>query len=721
MNVPFASSPDTVDTWRNWRFWALGILFAVGTAAILILPLLTSNQTALRAGDVAPFDIRAPSNLTYISDIETDQARAAAERAVELVYTPVDTGVARRQVAQARQVIDFIRAVRSDTLTPPDQRRAMIQDVPGLSLTPAQIDNILILSDGAWQAIADETIAVVDSVMRAAIRDVDLAERQARLPALVSITLSEDQAALVSALAKGFITPNSVLDEQTTAQRRAEARNAVEPRQVSYVAGQVIVREGAIITPSMVEALEHLGLATPRVDWADIAGLGLTALLAAATMGLYLWHYEPGLIRQPRHLLLLILLMLMFLLTARLIVPGRTVLPYLFPAATLSMLLAVLLGPGLAFVASVVLGGLIGVMTDGSLELSTYFIVGGVVATIALSRVERLNAFFRAGLYAALSNIVTILAFRLPQGDTDSIGLVQLIAVAVVNGGLAGSITLGGLFTFGNLFNLATTVQLIELARPTHPLLNELMRKAPGTYHHTLMVANLAEQAAITIGANALLTRVGAFYHDVGKAARPYMFVENQIGGTNVHDQFDPQTSAEIIVSHINDGLELARKYRLPARVLAFIPEHHGTMRAGFLYQKALERANGDASKLDESSFRYPGPRPRSKETALLMLADGCEAAVRAGQPSSPEQVAEIVTKVINDRVAQGQLDESPLTLNDLRLARESFITTLQGVFHPRLQYPDMTKRDNAQPQPAPTDALARQREVRAADAEIED
>ncbi|HJW84850.1 MAG TPA: hypothetical protein VJ754_11140, partial [Anaerolineae bacterium] len=501
MNLQLASPAGAAGAGRNWRFWALGALFAVGTAAILIVPLLLSDQTALRAGDVAPFDIRAARNVSFVSEIDTEQARAAAERAVAPVYTPPDAGVARRQVAQARQVIDFIRAVRADTVTPPEQRRGMVQDVPGLSLTPAQIDAILVMPDSTWSAIAGETIAVVDLSMREAIRDIDLAERQARLPALVNIALSEEQATLVSALARGFIVPNSLVDEPATTQRRAEARNSVEPRQVSYVAGQIVIREGAVITPLTVEALEHLGLATPQIDWADVLGLALAALLATALMGLYLWHYEQSLIWQPRHLLLLILLILIFLATARLIVPGRAVVPYLFPASTLSMLLAVLLGPGLAFVSSIVLGILIGVMTGGSLELATYFAASGVIATLALSRVERLNAFFWAGVYAAVANVVTILAFRLPQGDTDSVGFVTLVTAAVINGGLAGSITLGGLFMFGSLFNLTTTVQLIELARPTHPLLNELMRKAHGTYHHTLMVANLAEQAAVRIGA----------------------------------------------------------------------------------------------------------------------------------------------------------------------------------------------------------------------------
>ncbi len=694
MSTSFSATSNTRKAWRDWRFWTMGALFTIGTAAILIVPLLTTDQVALKVGDVAPRDVKAPQSLSFVSNVETEQLRDEAERRVATVYTRVDTGISRQQVAKARQAIDFIRAVRADTVTPIEQRRQMLQGVPELALTPAQIDSILILTDAAWDAIAKETIDVVDLAMRETIRDVDLAERKARLPALVSIALSEEHAALVSALAQGFIVPNSLPDEEATAQRRADARNAVEPKQVSYVTGQVVVREGVIVTEAMIEALEHMGLATPRVEWGDIAGLALFSLLLASIMGLYLWRYEPELVRQPLNLALLVLLMLIFLVAAKLMVPGRTVLPYVYPVAALAMLLTVLLGPGLALTSTAVMAALVGVMTDGSLELAAYVAAGSAVATITLSRIDRLNGFFWAGLYVGLANIVTILAFRLPVGELDSVGLLTLIAAALVNGILSASITLVGLFTFGNVFDLTTTVQLLELARSNHPLLNDLMHKAPGTYHHTLMVANLAEQAAARIGANALLTRVGAFYHDVGKAARPYMFVENQIDGSNVHDQLDPQTSAEIIVSHVNDGLELARKYRLPSRVRAFIPEHHGTMRASFLYSKALERAGGDASKLDESLFRYPGPKPRSKETALLMLADGAEAATRATRPTSPEQVEEIVKKVIDDRIAHGQLDESPLTLNDLRLVRESLTATLQGVFHPRLQYPEQKKAD---------------------------
>jgi len=230
-------------------------------------------------------------------------------------------------------------------------------------------------------------------------------------------------------------------------------------------------------------------------------------------------------------------------------------------------------------------------------------------------------------------------------------------------------------------------MRLIELSRPDHPLLQRLLREAPATYHHSLMVANLAEQAAERIGANAMLTRVGAYYHDVGKIARPYFFTENQAEGVNPHDRLDPSTSAEIIISHVKDGLELARRYRLPGRIRAFIPEHHGTSWVSFLYGKAVQLA-GDAALVDESDFRHHGPKPQSKETALVMLADGCEATVRAMRPTSAEEVAEIVNRVISERVADGQLSECDLTLRDLEIIRETFISALKGVFHPRIKYP---------------------------------
>jgi putative nucleotidyltransferase with HDIG domain len=388
-----------------------------------------------------------------------------------------------------------------------------------------------------------------------------------------------------------------------------------------------------------------------------------------------------------RPLLLLVLLVSLSVLGAGLMVPGGLVLRYLAPAPALAMLASATLGPHAGVAVAIFLGGVAGVIADNSLEMATYTAVGGLVAALALRRVERISALFRAGAFVALVHVAIAAIFRLPQGIVQPGDLLITALSGMFNGGLSASLALGGLFLVGPLFDITTTMRLIELSRPDHPLLQRLLREAPATYHHGLMVANLAEQAAESIGADALLTRVGAYYHDVGKIARPYFFTENQVEGVNPHDRLDPRTSAEIIVGHVKDGLELARRYRLPRRVRAFVAEHHGTTWVSFLYGRAVQLA-GDAALVDERNFHHQGPRPQSKETALVMLADGCEAAVRAARPTNAEEVAGIVNRVIDQRVTDGQLDECDLTLRDLQAIRQTFISALKGIFHPRIQYP---------------------------------
>jgi putative nucleotidyltransferase with HDIG domain len=329
------------------------------------------------------------------------------------------------------------------------------------------------------------------------------------------------------------------------------------------------------------------------------------------------------------------------------------------------------------------------------LEVLVYAAWGGLTAALTLGRVERISALFRAGACVALAHVVVVVIFRLPQDIAQPSDLLAPALAGIANGGISASLALGGLFLIGPLFDIATTMRLVELSRPDHPLLQRLLREAPATYHHSLMVANLAEQAAERIGADALLARVGAYYHDVGKITRPYFFTENQVEGVNPHDRLDPRTSAEVLISHVKDGVEMARRYRLPRHVRAFIPEHHGTSWVSFLYNKAVQQA-GDAALVDENDFRHQGPKPQSRETALVMLADGCEAAVRSMRPTSAEETAEVVGRVISERVADGQLSECNLTLRDLEIVRAAFISTLKGVFHPRIQYPQSEKVSTA-------------------------
>jgi len=226
------------------------------------------------------------------------------------------------------------------------------------------------------------------------------------------------------------------------------------------------------------------------------------------------------------------------------------------------------------------------------------------------------------------------------------------------------------------------------------------MLKAPGTYHHSILVSNMSEEAAGRVGADALLARVGAYYHDIGKITRPYFFIDNQMGGVNVHDRLDARTSSEIIISHVNDGLDLAKKYRLPSRVRDFIPQHQGTALVTYFYHKARETEGDEVSQND---FRYPGPKPQTKETAIVLLADSCEAAVRAERPDSLEGIEELTRKVIGSKVLDGQLDECDLTLRDLDEIRGAFVKILQGVFHPRVKYPEETVEGEEDERPKTT------------------
>ncbi len=311
---------------------------------------------------------------------------------------------------------------------------------------------------------------------------------------------------------------------------------------------------------------------------------------------------------------------------------------------------------------------------------------------------NRLATYLWGGSLLIIVQVAVLVSFSLLNGALDVNQLMAYAFASAINGVFSTSLTLINFYILGFLFGITTVVQLLELARPTHPLMQQLITKAPGTYHHSLVVGNLAERAAAAVGADAFLTRVGAYYHDVGKIKRPHYFTENQQGGINPHNQLDPRTSAQIIISHVADGLELAERYRLPQRVRDFIAEHHGTTLVAYFYRKALEQAANNGGAVNERDFRYPGPKPRSKETAILMLADAVEAIARSRQPQTREELDEIVQRVILERLEENQLDDTPLTLQDLARIRQAFVEMLSGVYHTRVRYPEPQPAEDAQP-----------------------
>jgi hypothetical protein len=378
------------------------------------------------------------------------------------------------------------------------------------------------------------------------------------------------------------------------------------------------------------------------------------------------------------------------LITARLVVPNRTIVPYAFPLPAAGLLLATLFGMETGMIFSL---GICVLATYGQANaqiLLPYYLFSTWCGVAMLGQARRFWAFFRAGMTVAAVAVAMIVGYRITSGDMDWIGLATLVGAATFNGLASAGLALLLQFLLAQFLSLPTALQLLEISRPDFPLLQEFLRKAPGTYQHSLHVSNLAEQAAEKIGADALLTRVGAIYHDIGKTlVDPSFFIENQIpGSVNTHTDITPEQAAASILKHVRDGVALARKHRLPRRIDDFILEHHGTMLTRYQFMQAVERAGGDAGKVDQDKFRYPGPRPRSRETALLMLADACEARSRAENPQSEDRLREIVRSVIEIVERDGQLDNTQLTLYDLHQVTESFITTLRGTYHPRIQYP---------------------------------
>ena len=378
--------------------------------------------------------------------------------------------------------------------------------------------------------------------------------------------------------------------------------------------------------------------------------------------------------------------------------PADPLLSYLFPVPAFSMALAVAIDVPFGILATVLAGLAMGYAGNASLALTTYVVIGGLVGALSLKWVERKYRLLWSSIYVALANVVVVLIFSLPGRESDPLGLARFLIIGIANGLLSASLASIGFFAADILSGHTSSLQLLELAQPTQPVLRQLLQRAPGTYHHSLMVSSLAEQAAEQVGADALLVRVGGLYHDVGKMLQPEYFIENQQSGSNGHDQLDPRNSAQIIIGHVKKGLDLARKYGLPREVRAFIAEHHGTTLVKFFYHQALEQA-GDPARVDEADFRYPGPRPRSKETALVMLADSCEATVRAENPASTEEMVKIVEGIITDKASSGELDESGLTVHELNVIRDTFARMFQGVLHRRIKYP---KEETEQPAEQP-------------------
>jgi putative nucleotidyltransferase with HDIG domain len=677
-----------VDQFRLWvRRHSLALFFAIvalGMTLILSYDLPGTRQVDVAVDRPAPNDLFSSRSLTFTSDLLTAQARDQAARAVSDIYTPLDLQIGRTQLAQARSFLAFVDTVRADSSATPSRKIAYLRAAGGLTISEEVADGLLSLTQAEYEQVKADVLAIIEELMREEIRPSQLADYQRTARRLASLELSAAQTSVVTELAYQFILPTVFPDDEATAAARAAAAEAVQPVTRSVARDQRIVRAGEIVTAADYELLTELGLLRQEANWRHTASMAVASLLTTSLIALYWARFQRVQFPNGRYLGVVAGLLLLFTAVAKIML-NSDLLAYWFPLTALSLLLAVVYDTRFAMLVTVLMAGLVGFAGPNSLEVAIYLAMGGVVSVLTLRDAQRISAFFRAGLLAAIGYATVIVMFWLLE-DASPRALLLPAAYALGNGMLSSGLTLAGLYVLGGLFGIVTILQLQDLSRLDHPLLRELLRRAPGTYHHSIMVANLAEQAAERVNANSTLVRVGAFYHDVGKMVRPPFFVENQ-EGMDPHASLDPHTSARIVISHVADGLELARRYRLPFRIRDIIAQHHGNRVVRSFYRKAQEMA-GEGVQVDPEAFRYPGPRPNSREAAIVMLADAIDATSTAVRPNTEKAIEKLINTIVEDDLLEGQLNGSGLTLGDIEQLRLSFIETLKGRFHVRVQYP---------------------------------
>jgi putative nucleotidyltransferase with HDIG domain len=673
----------------------LPVLVLVITSVLVFLVLvqpwsLRQSSLPLKIGDVAAQDLVASRDIQYVSEVLTEQARVSAERAVAPIYELPDPTVARGQIEKLASLLDGITVIRQDQNSTSQQKAAALAALPDLSLSPNSLEILLLLSDARWSSVQAEALNVLTRVMQSPIRSDDLNAVRQNSPSLVSFMMTDNEARLVVDLISPLVVANSFYSPELTDAARKAARDAVEPVTRSFVKGQTIVSHGQVISDADLEALTTLGLVHTQTQTTyTYIGTAALVILTAFFTAVYFYRRQRPVAADLRGLLLQAVLFLLFLAGARVTIPNRTVLPFLIPLQAFGLLVSALFGMERGMVFALLMGVLAAYGIPDALGLMSYYILTSLCGILALGQARRVGQFLYAAAAIGGAGVAIVAAYRLPFTQWDWIGLATLAGAAFLSGIASAGIALPLQYLLAQFLGLTTALQLLEISRPDFPLLKYSLQRTPGTYQHSLQVANLAEQAAERIQADGLLTRVGALFHDIGKTATPLFFVENQPPNEiNSHNDISPQEAAATIVRHVTDGVQLARKHRLPRRIHDFILEHHGTLVTRYQYNQAVQAAGGDASQVDEANFRYPGPSPRSRETAILMLADGVEACARAENPHSDEELHDLVRKVIERCQKDGQLEDAPLSQRDLAAITESFVTTLRVAYHPRLEYP---------------------------------
>lgn len=694
-----------MDSLRHHPTWLRAI---VGVMYFLLFTVLLSSslfvaKIHLEVGEPSPQLITAPRDKDIDNTGKYTQDQDAAAKAVQAVYKPDDDYLSQL-TKDLNKAFAAIRGAAATTGNESAVITKLQQTQPFTVLAKGILVSLMKTSPDALTAaeqIGDNIILnKARNAETGARTDSDVATlREATKSDINKSGLQDDAKVFFEAFVDQEVTrPTLMVDKETTDKLRTVARTGVKMDVLRYKANQKIVGMGEIVDENVYQVLVAYGLINSSNTWKSASGIALIVLSGIGVIWMYLRQYKRETLLSINRIVLIGLTMALVLAIGRGVIslnlggPEYNVLSgMLIPVAWATMSIAILISVDVALLVAVVLAAFVSILVDPTLSTSFGFqtglvaLFGGFVGVYSVSNLSQRSDLARAGLFVSAVNILMVSAIALTTGMRLSVWLVGL-ALGTVNGVASSFLTVGALHWFESGFGITTSVRLLELSNPNRPLLKRLLMEAPGTYHHSILVGNLAEAAAEVVHADATLVRVGSMYHDIGKLKRPYFFIENQFIQDNPHDKIAPTLSSLIITSHVKDGLELARENKLPQQIQDIIAQHHGDGLVSFFYHKALE----ENDQVPQEAFLYEGPKPQTKETALVALADNVEAAVRSMKEPTPGRVEGLIRKIIKDKLNDGQLDQCDLTFQDLDRIAMAFVRVLNGIFHSRVEYPEL-------------------------------
>lgn len=688
---------------------AIGLVLAVLMSAVLSINYLGSSKYIDEQG-ISLQDVYADHQLQVLDVAETDRKTQRATQGVPLIYQNTDPINQAVHESLNHILLDLEDLTNEDPGQGEEEAKRtanMVNEVPEAKSLLERLSERRLTKD-YWSKLGLIAHETLNRILHKGVSVQDYLDRRdniIRQQMPKGLPRLEDS--VVYFAVNTSLQPNLVVDEKAMSQKRHEVARTVEPITQIYRAGEKIVSQGERVTDVKSAALQKMGKQVNGRNW--VASLGVIAITFAFVFTLwgYLYYFDTKRFFKPSYAAMISTLMIGtmggFVLLANYFQsePMDPVMLYAMPLGAITLLVSIFTHPRLGLMISFMLVSLAGIILKMPFAPLAVLLFGGLVGVYILSR--RLNFRDRgqlmyAGLYISFTNVLMIFAIHLLDSSSFVYNqwntMITALGWGFFSGILSGILTIGGLPFLESLFRLVTPYTLMELANHDKPLLKRMQFEAPGTFHHSLMVASLSEAAAEAIQADALLTRVGCLYHDIGKMKRPLFFIENQayFGSDNPHDKLTPRLSKMVITAHPRDSIEMAKQHGIPESVQRFMTEHHGTTMVGYFYNKACQEEGAD--HVNKSQFRYPGPKPQSKETAIVMLADACESAVRALKNPTVDQIEERIDKIMSGRIEDGQFDNCPLTFRDMQSIKETFVRVLRGIQHNRIEYQQTIMRD---------------------------